>query len=321
MRLSSRKAWLTRFLALAAIWPLAASAQTAAAPDPAAEDQSDSKLEVYVECYNRLDDSAHKSIKRYESWVKNMNAGPTGMEKVVYGLYPISSGDITTCRGQFAEAQGLKPNLALDGAGAEYIKALEGLGQVVEEMHPYYDRENYKDDKFAKGKQLHVRFVVQKGAFEAASKRFSEDLDVENDKRLEAQMAALEKEEGRKLSYLNMAAVHRAKLLVRLIGEETFPLDQVAARLEAFEKIADEEIQFTKANPAGLPVMLSMFAGHLEDFRKAAKERMRRVRDKTPYDTGETAIINSNAGWMVSGSSEKIIKTYNNLIESSNRMN
>lgn len=318
MRLSPRNTWLTKLLALVAICPLAIYAQTAGA---AAEEQLDAKLEVYIECYNSLDGDGHKTIERYQSWVKDMKAGPTGKEMVVYGLYQIGTDDVTKCKGQFAEVQALKPELKLDGVGAEYIKALESLNQVVEEMYPYYDREDYKDDKFAKGKEFHPRFVAQIEAFQAVSKQFSDELDLENDKRLEAEMVALEKEQGRKLPYLNMATMHTAKLLVRLLGEDAFPVDEAATRLTAFEKVADEQAQFAKANPQGLPPMWSLFTGQIEDFRKAAKERVRRIRDKTPYNDGEAMLIKANSGWMVAGSQEKIIKVYNELITRSNSLN
>jgi hypothetical protein len=105
-----------------------------------------------------------------------MKAGPTGRERIVYGLYRINARDVTSCRDKFAKAQDSAPVLPLDGAGAGYMKAVDGLHQVVEEMYPYYDRENYKDDKFAKGKELHSKFVSQVALFKTASKHFSEAL-------------------------------------------------------------------------------------------------------------------------------------------------
>ena len=187
MQISLRKAWLAGFATLAFMYPLTSPGIVMAAD----EDDLGSKLNIYVECYNKLDGDAHKSIERYASWVKNMKVGPTGKEQVVYGLYEIDSGDIAECTKQFGEAQALKPQLGLDAVGAEYIKALGDLAQVAGEMYPYYDREDYKDDKFAKAKQLHPKFAAQVDIFQAASQKFSDELETENDKRLEAEMAQL----------------------------------------------------------------------------------------------------------------------------------
>jgi hypothetical protein len=56
-----------------------------------------------------------------------------------------------------------------------------------------------------------------------------------------------------------------------------------------------------------------------EKFRKAAKERLRRVRDKTPYTKGERMNLNGSSSWMVNGSPGKLIEAYNDLVNRSNR--
>lgn len=295
----------------------------AARPEPQADATAgiDQKLEAYIGCYNRVDGVAHRSISRYASWVKDMKDGPSGKEKVIYGLYPINSDAIASCKQAFAGAAQAKPVLALDAAGTTYIDALGALGKVVEEAYPYYDRENYKDDGFAKGKQLHVQLAAQISVFQAASDNFSKEIEKENDKRLEAQMNKLEKEQGRKLPYLEMASMHLAKQLIRLIDADTFPVDQAMTSLAAYEKIADETAAFALANKAALPAVWSTFESSAEDFRKAAKERVRRIRDKVPYTDGEKMMLKPGSAWMVEGSQEKLIKAYNTMVEASNRLN
>ena len=301
----------------------AASQQNSARPEQHAEaaDSVDQKLEAYIGCYNRVDESAHRSINRYSSWVKDMKAGPSGKEKIVYGLYQINSESIASCKQAFASAAQAKPALALDAAGTAYIDALGALGKIVEEAYPYYDRENYKDDGFAKGKQLHTQLVAQISAFQTASDTFSNEIEKENDKRLEAQMNKLEKEQGRKLPYLEMASMHLAKQLVRLIEADTFPADQAGTSLAAFEKIADETMAFAVANKAALPTSWSSFESSAEGFRKAAKERVRRIRDNVAYSEGEKMMLKPGSAWMVEGSQEKLIKAYNAMVEASNRLN
>lgn len=341
MTASSRKPYLSALLVLAlasqlgacskkkeevAVAPATAASATAAVADAAKPDEEgkeegiDQKLSSYIDCYNRMDGSAHRSISRYASWVKDMKAGPSGKERVVYGLYEIDGETITSCKQGFAEAAKAKPALALDAVGAAYIGALDGLNKVVEEAYPYYDRENYKDDGFAKGKQLHVQLAAQITVFQAASNKFSDELEKENDKRLEAQMNKLEKEQGRKLPYLQMATMHQAKQLIRLIEAESFAADQAATRLAAFEKITDETMSFGKASKDAMPGSWHSFESAAEDFRKVAKERVRRVRDKVPYSEGEKMMLKPGSAWMVEGSQEKLIKAYNSLVEASNSL-
>jgi len=302
----------------------AAPAGVANADQPATADQQadamDEKLNAYIKCYNRIDERAHRSISRYQSWVKDMKAGPSGKETLVYGLYQIDGETIGECKQSFAQATALKPGIPLDAAATTYINALDAFNQVVEEAYSYYERGNYKDDKFAKGKALHPQLVAQMTAFQAASEKFSDAIEEVNDKRLDAEMAQLEKEDGRKLPYLRMATMRNAKLLSRLIGNETFPADQAAAKLEAYEKIVDETLNFAKANKGSAPSSWFTFESATEDFRKAAKERVRRIRDKVPYNEGEKMMLKPGSAWMVEGSEEKVSRAYNNLVETSNSL-
>lgn len=301
----------------------AAPQQTAAAPAKAPEATGglDEKLEIYIDCYNRLDERAHSSIQRYASWVKDMKAGPTGKERVVYGLYEVGPEQkINECRTQFASAAAMSPSLPLDAAAKEYIETLGKLSVVAAEANTYYSRENYKDDQFAKAKEMHPRLREAMEAFAAGSDKLSTAIEVENDKRLEAKMQRLEKEDGRKLPYLHMATMHEAKQLFRLISKENFSADEAAVRMAAYEKITDELLAVVKSqthDPSAFK--LDRFIDATESFRKAAKERVRRVRDQVPYSTGERAILNAGSDWMVEGSPGKVLKAYNELVERSNQ--
>ena len=66
----------------------ALSETPAVPPPPAASTQAlIAKLNAYVELLNRTL-RASESLSRYESWVK-AKTGPTGKERVVYGLYSL----------------------------------------------------------------------------------------------------------------------------------------------------------------------------------------------------------------------------------------
>lgn len=308
--------------------PAVAGAAAPAAPEKAAEptpapaaDHLNAKLQTYINCYNKLDERAHRTITRYSSWVKDMKEGPTGTEKVVYGLYSISSEDVTACVAEFAQAAALRPALPeLDSAGKAYMVALTAMDKLVADAYTYYDRDNYKDDKFAKGKAIHGPLAASFQSFSQASTAFSKALDVENDNLLAAQLAQIEKTQGRKLPYYQMALMAKAKGLSEVLGDETFDAAVAAPRLQAYEAMADEAMAFVKPIKDGVPHGWSSFERTAEEFRKASKERFRRVRDKVPYSDGERMMLKPGSGWMVEGSSEKLIKAYNDLVNASNAM-
>jgi hypothetical protein len=305
----------------AATAPAPSTDKAAEQPAPAAPDNVSAKLQSYITCYNKLDGRAHRTINRYASWVKDMKAGPTGNEKVIYGLYALFSDDVKECVAEFEHASAMRPALpALDSAGKAYIASLAAMDKLVADAYTYYDRENYKDDNFAKGKSMHGPLAAGFDGFVQASAVFSKALDVENDNLLSAQLAHIEKTEGRKLPYYQMALMAKAKQLADVLGDETFDAAAAAPRLEAFEAITDEAMAFVKPQKDGLPMEWSSFENSAEEFRKASKERFRRVRDNVPYSSGERMMLKPGSGWMVDGSAEKLVKAYNTLVDASNRM-
>ncbi len=112
----------------------------------------------------------------------------------------------------------------------------------------------------------------------------------------------------------------QAKQLIRIIEAETFAADIAASKLADYEKTADEAIAFVKQNPGGSSSGWSSVESHTEKFRKAAKERVRRIRDKVPYSEGEKIQLTPGSGWMVEGSQEKAVTAYNELIDASNHL-
>lgn len=280
------------------------------------------KLDVYIDCYNGIDESIHRSANRYSSWVKDMNAGPTGKEQVVYGLYEVADSKVSQCVAQFESIAKRGPSLpALEAAAQQYIAAAQSTAKSVSAIYPYYSRENYKDDAFAQGKKAHADLAAQFAAFTKVSNQFSAALDAENDKAMTAQLAEVEKTEGRKMTYWQMATMQQAKSLMGVVGESTFDAAEAARKLAAYEATADGAIAYAKANKSEVANSWVFMENASEEFRKAAKERLRRIRDKVPYNEGEKMMLTPGSAWMVDGSEEKVVRTYNALVDASNRMN
>ncbi|MGZ5829971.1 MAG: DUF3829 domain-containing protein, partial [Xanthobacteraceae bacterium] len=63
----------------------------------------------------------------------------------------------------------------------------------------------------------------------------------------------------------------------------------------------------------------SMFISNAKSFLTTAKQLMRRIRDKTPYSQGDKMMLDAGSGWMVDGSPPRLLRDYNQLVESYNR--
>ncbi len=302
--------------------PTAPTPAPAPSPEPApvATDPS-AKLNVYIDCFNNTNERAHKAMQRYASWVKDMKVGPTGKERVIYGTYTVGDHFLNNCNKPVLDAAAEAPALAeLDAAAKAYSSTVQAWGKSLEDADKYYSRENYKDDGMAQGKAMHADFVKNYEAFEAASKAFSNGLDAENDKRQLAELTAVEKAEGRKFNYWHMSSMMAAKQLVNVIEADQFDVDTATAKLKVYEDTMGSLQGFAKQPNADMPIAYTMDSD-FETLLVTAKQRIRRVRDNTPYSTGEKMnLSNSGSAWMVDGSPARLIRDYNALIESSNRL-
>ncbi|MGC1949947.1 MAG: DUF3829 domain-containing protein, partial [Pseudolabrys sp.] len=64
----------------------------------------------------------------------------------------------------------------------------------------------------------------------------------------------------------------------------------------------------------------SLFMSNAKSFLTTAKQLMRRIRDKVPYSSGDKMMLsNAGSGWMVEGSPPRLLRDYNQLVESYNR--
>lgn len=278
------------------------------------------KMNAYIGCYNSVSGRAFDSIDRYSSWVKDMEQGPTGQETLVYGLYSLHDHAIKDCKENVTAAIAAKPkDAALDNAAQAYLNATLALNEKISEAEPYYSRENYKDDDFAKGKAMHKPLADAMEAFAEANSVLGQALEAKNDEMMLVQLADVEKAEGKNFNYWMLSTMIHAKSAVNVLSEDEFDVENAKKRIAAYEESADKLTAAIKSDDSMEMVKYSTFPMTLDNYRLALKERMRRVRDNTPYSTGEKMNLNPSSGWMVKGSPYKVSHTYNKLIEAANR--
>lgn len=291
--------------------PAVAQTKPQASPSEAAMTE---KMNAYVGCINRLSERSYSSRSRYFSWARP--SGPTGKERIIYGTYTIY--DTSDCRKNVEKANALEPHDAeLEAAASAYADAVSKLEPLLKETDDYYTQENYKDDKMAKGKALHPRLVAAWDAFAKADKDLRRNVETINDKRALERLAGIERSEGRKARYHVQALMIQAKRVLRAQKADKPDLAAVTQALTDYETAIKglEEV----ANADGSQKIGSMFIGSTKSFLTSAKQLMRRLRDKVPYSSGDRMMINAGSGWMIEGSPERLLRDYNQLIESYNR--
>jgi hypothetical protein len=273
------------------------------------------KMNAYVGCINRLSARAFDSRKRYFSWVGQN--GPTGRERIIYGLYTIY--DTADCRRNVEKANALEPHdAALEAAATAFAEAAGKLEPLLKEADDYYTQENYKDDKMAKGRVLHPRLVAAWDAFARADRALRGEVEAINDKRALEKLAEIEKSEGRKARYYVEALMIHAKRVLRAQNTAKPDLAAIRQALDAYEEAIKGAEQASGAG--GGPKIGSLFLSNAKSYLVTAKQLMRRLRDHVPYSTGDKMMLaNPGAGWMVEGSPPRLLHDYNQLIDAYNR--
>lgn len=293
----------------------AATAATGASPEEQKDAELAEKLQGYIECLNGASRDASRSKNNYLRQV-DPDKGPTPKLSSVY------VSDITTeyCVKALDKVQPLKPDLPeIQTAAKDYKAALEGLAPLAKTLHQYYDRKDFKDDKFAKGQELHPKFMAAFASFEKANKALDEKVTSLNEQVGQRHLARLKERADRKLEYLIEKSVDDAKKLVKLVDVETLEqLDatKYGAALDAYQASYTEFDTYATGHKeeADKVLTLSMFKSAAEDYLKAGKELLRRKRDNKDF-TKE-----SGSPEHIEGHPAKVVNEFNQLVDRSNSL-
>lgn len=272
------------------------------------------KSNLYItECHNKYSNRVMTSFERYQSWIKNIEQGPTGKESIVYGLYDVN-GDGKDCVEAISKAKALEPPLPeTEEAADRYSEALQMVITQIRTVYSYYDQEDYKDDNFQKGKDAHQGLLKAFRDFQTANKEFNVQIDKLEDDVAQQQLDALRDDPSRKFDYLMVESGVKSKKIAMLVQNTEYSqikVEDLQSLIDDFDKnTADMKAEGSK-NP-----MASTYFSACDEFLKASKELARRIRDKKPFTDFERRQVGTMSGWMVEGSPDKVINKYNDLIQ------
>ena len=276
------------------------------------------KMQPYIACINRLSERAYQTRDRYISWAGD-EAQMAVAPQNIYGLYEIA--DTGECVDGVEAANAAEPDDAeIEAAASDYVASVVALEAMLGTAYPYYERQDYKDNDMAKGQEMHSQLLQVFADFEAADIELREDVETFNDALQAAQLAELEESEGRSGTFLVELTMSKALEVVRLATAEEMTridLPQFTEAVAELEAAVDE--LGTYASGADEPTVLPGIVDASNDVLVSAKGLMRRVRDETPFTTGEAMLLDGSGGAMVEGSQPELVEEYNSLIDSYNR--
>lgn len=284
------------------------------------------KMNPYVEVINSYSKRASSSRKRYLSWADKDN-GPTGKEKIIYGLYTISDPETAIENSEASAA--LSPAIPmLDKVGKEYADAIVELNELLIDANDYYDQEDYLDDDMAKGKALHPKLMASFARTSTADKNLrSVTKEIEN-VLTRRELAMLAKDETKKPYYLLKRFMVEAETVMNLGGNATDKIDKeiLKTAVTTLNKTVNEWKDYTKTDVGKQFVeeddsINDFLSDTVKAFQKTAKGLNRRIKNNTPYTSGEKMILGTGSGaWMVEGSPHRLLYDYNSMIGSFNNL-
>lgn len=295
-------------------------------------EQTASKLDPYIEsCLNRFSRQVFSAQDRYRQWCDE-NVGPTGRERNVYGIFQVT-GDTSQCASAVQRAALMQPSLpAIEQAANAYVVALNGVVPTINQTYTYYQRQNYRDDGFAQGRQLHGPLIVSLRQFTAAHRALSDAVNDVQDRNNDVLLVRIQNDPNRRMEFLIKTALRTAKRLMR-IGREgrvtrdgmlflTPGQDAVFMQLAAeYEQNVDAMQAYATTNPvaAGRVTMFSSYQSDSNTYLNSVKNMARRLRDHTPFDSSERyRIFNMSFARHVQGTPDNVLEEYNDLVRSFN---
>jgi hypothetical protein len=173
------------------------------------------KLQVYIKCLNDFSSDINGSRSSYLEEI-DREKGPGKKTRIHANNLKMFS-DPGECIDGLRKGVDTNPDLVeLETAGVAYAKALEELKEPMAQAYAYLDSEDFKDDKWAKGQELHPILLAGFDAFAAASGALDGEVATINGELQERRLITLEKQGGRTMPFLIANNNLRAKTLVGL---------------------------------------------------------------------------------------------------------
>jgi hypothetical protein len=249
-----------------------AAAQTAPAKIDADDQQAaNAQTHAYIGLMNRTL-RAQESWSRYTSWV-NVKTGPTGKERIIYGLYSLY--DVRSETDKALLATGNPPAYpSLDETVKRYVSAYEKLAPLITEADGYYERKDYLGDKMAAGKALHAKLAPAAQAFLAERVALEREMEAVKHGIDERQLATIEQREGRKALWHVRNVMIEAKRMVDLLPSNAAPVVDLPAfdkALDRYSAAVKEFDAYSASHPGSFFVFESSprnLLGKLREFRQ-----------------------------------------------------
>ncbi len=275
---------------------------------------------LYAQGFNELIAQPQEMVKEYFDKIPEEGPDETKNHKL-FPRHTLASGKIDAATKSFADAKKAAPaSLAKLGPLAD--AAIVGIKKVkvtFEAAQKYYDAENWKDDKFAKGKTLHTQMLAETKEFRTALDALSNELSAIEDAQAESELKKFGPSSAR---YWFRFGNMRAKKLLAVVQKDLSPtyVKDLEAALAEFAPVKDGVVTFVTTNGAGLGNVKSVYESYqrgIEEFFATATKAKRAAAD---LEGGDGKNTKEGLIRLLESELQEATRGYNSLISSGNSM-
>jgi tetratricopeptide (TPR) repeat protein len=259
-------------------------------------------------------------------------SGPTGKETLAY-INTLSKGDAAKCATNLAKAKTKQPSHPqLEQAGEAFAQATMQIDKISNELHDYFDKKNFLDDKWAKGKALHPQLIEAFKAFGKADDALHNVLDGITKPLHQRELAKIEKEDGKKFLYHRLHVLNTARDFVDTADDPEIDFNHFTAARTDFQKALADLTAYGEAHRADLNTKMAgeihydSFLRAANDYDKAQTTFWRCLRDapaESKVASGKIAVEKATIKCeksIIDGTvDEAVLKKYNKFIGEANR--
>lgn len=277
----------------------AASAATDALDGSSKTQQS---VGSYTKGFNLLIEEPQKVIEEYFS--KIPKEGPEPDKKyALFGRHTFAEPKLAEVKKAFEEGdKNATDDVKHLGPLASACSAdIEKVLQIFKDAHQYYNAEDYKDDKGAKGKELHEAFVKASESFMQNLEKFESALSVIEEKQLAEELKQYEA--SKSYGYYFRLYNQKANNLLKVIRKK----DAYLAAYPEVEKAHADLTAFANGK-SDLHVSFKGYVAQADSYLAAAKKFRRALEEASPKPEE------------LERNHEALVNAYNNMISTSNAL-
>ncbi|WP_437913700.1 DUF3829 domain-containing protein [Sorangium sp. So ce302] len=278
---------------------MATDAVQGSSNDPAKSSTAVEAMGHYATGFNALIGDPQDMIKNY--YREFPESGPVeGKKHHLFPKHTSAEGKIAEAKKEFAAAAKIAPDSLkhLEPLASATVTDIEKVAVTYKSVHGYFQAEDFKDDKGAKGKTLHTQFLQEAAAFREDIDKFETALSEIALKQAEEELK--EHTDKNTYSYQFRYFNHQANELVSV------KRDGFLALYPTVETAYNELQAFTKGK--GTPqATFKAYADAADRFFAEAKKLKRGIEGKEKEEQLDSI-------------SESMTSNYNNLVSLSNSL-